>query len=204
MLYDKTFDNYENVELEKSDYSDLSDEDRVQMETFEKCLEKSTEAHVGVYIKELMFKDARLVAERDVKDKIVSNESVTPLLRITGEYAYLDLVFEYEQDPGLLAINYLLEQWLDRSMNGFQLKGGNAKMENLIVHLSTYDKDENGNNVTYIMEFVNPAFFYKYEKRERLSFPISNFTFGIDTTDLSEVTDQIEYDELMNQLAQSE
>lgn len=138
-----------------------------QKKLFIECLEHSVGGSVGFFLTETRLENGVCLGEAEISKKITNK--TFPLIRVGGDYIFLDIEFPKNDDLDLKSAMYMWEQYLNRSTEAYRSTGSIQ-----IVPMFIIDVVGVAEKVTYTMEFINPVFCFRSENKMSLSMPIEN------------------------------
>lgn len=181
-------DEYFEPEQEKNENDYLGNEIMVLKD----CLSQCVTGKVGVFLEEVKVENGEPVSSVVVSHRMTERPKC--YVRITPEYCYLHLEFEYENDNEAIMLNGMFDQYTKKCTEFF------TKYKEGMV-LSTYTlafniiKEDKEKGIAYRMSFVNPIFSARDGATLKLAFKKDAMNYGIEEVDFKQIEREVDYEE---------
>lgn len=181
-------DEYFEPEQAKNDDDYLTNEIMVLKD----CLVQCVNGKVGVFLDEVKIENDEPVSSITISHRMTERPKC--YVRITPDYLYLNLEFEYDNDNEAIMLNGMFDQYTKKHTE-FYTKyrtGMVTPIYNLTYNIIKEDKDK---GIAYRMTFVNPIFSAKEGSTLKLVFTKDAMNYGIEEVDFKQIEREVDYEE---------
>lgn len=168
--------------------------ERNELEVFKQCIINCANGKVGFFLDELKVRGDGNVMNR-VELSSRTTDRPTNIIRMTEQYVYLNMEFEFEKDNEAIMLNGMFDQYIKKYNDYLMSYDPASEIHNVYVMTITLVAENEEEKVAYHIDFTNPIFSSMENGVLKLVFPIDNMKYGIEEVDYTGIQQEIEYEE---------